>query len=125
MAITTKTVEVTLSLIDNGCDIITHHSDSYAPAQAAEERGVYYISFGSDMKRFAPHVFLTGTVWNWTPIMTNIVEAVREGTWDQYPDQDWWYGLAEGGVRLSNHLQFIPNPIRTGDFLRALIYTKK
>jgi len=32
-----KAKEVTFSLIDNGCDVITHHSDSYAPAQAAEE----------------------------------------------------------------------------------------
>jgi basic membrane protein A len=107
-----KEREVTLSLIDKGCDVITHHSDSYAPAMAADERGVYYISFGSDMKRFAPHVFLTGVVWNWTPIMTDIVKAVREGTWDQYPGQDWWYGLAKGGVKLAPFSDLVPEDVR-------------
>ncbi len=107
-----KEKEVTLSLIDQGCDIITHHSDSYAPGEVAEERGAYYISFGSDMRRFAPNVFLTGTVWNWAPIMTDIVEAVREGTWSQYPGQDWWYGLAEGGVKLASFSGLVPEDVR-------------
>jgi basic membrane protein A len=68
---------------------------------AAEERGAYYISFGSDMSRFVPNVFLTGTLWNWALIMTDIVEAVCQGMLSQYPGQDWWYGLAEGGVKLA------------------------
>jgi len=107
-----KEREVALSLIDKGCDIITHQSDSYAPAQAAEEKGGYYISFGSDMRRFAPHVFLAGTVWNWAPIMTDIVKAVREGTWEQYPGQDWWYGLAKGGVKLAPFSGLVPANVR-------------
>ncbi len=107
-----KEKEVALSLIDKGCDVITHHSDSYAPAQAAEERGVYFISFGSDMRRFAPHVFLTGTVWNWTPIMTDIVEAVHNGTWNEYPGQDWWYGLAKGGVKLAPFSDLVPDDVK-------------
>jgi branched-chain amino acid transport system substrate-binding protein len=104
--------EVALSLIDKGCDVITHHSDSYAPGEAAQEKGVYYISYHSDMRRFAPHVFLTGTVWNWAPIMTDIVKAVREGTWDERPGQDWWYGLAEGGVKLAPFSNLVPDDVR-------------
>ncbi len=104
--------KVTLSLIDKGCDIITHHSDSYAPGEAAEERSVYYISFGSDMRRFAPDVFLTGTVWDWAPIMTDIVEAVHNATWDEHPDQDWWYGLGKGGVKLTPFSNLVPDDVR-------------
>jgi basic membrane protein A len=107
-----KEKEVALSLVNKECDIVTHHSDSYAPAQAAEERGVYYISFGSDMRRFAPHVFLTGTVWNWAPIMSDIVKTVREGTWDEHPGQDWWYGLAEGGIELAPLSDLVPDDVR-------------
>jgi basic membrane protein A len=110
---------VSFSLIDKGCDIITHHSDSCAPAKAAEERGVYYISFGSDMKRFAPHVFLTGTVWNWAPIMIDIVKAVLDGRWNQQPDQDWWYGLSKDVVRLAPFGEMVPYA------LRQLVETKK
>ena len=107
-----KEKEVALFLIDRGCDVITPHSDSYAPGEAAEERGVNYISFGSDMRMFAPDVFLTGTVWNWTPIMTDIVKAVHEGRWDEYPGQDWWYGLAEGGVKLAPFSDLVPDDVK-------------
>ena len=107
-----KEREVALALIDNGCDVITHHTDSYAPAVVADERGVYYISLNSNLRMFAPHVFLTGAVWNWTPIMTDVVKAVREGTWDEYPGQDWWYGLAEGGVKLAPFSDLVPEDVR-------------
>ena len=107
-----KEKEVTISLIDRGCDVITHFSDSYAPAEAAEERGVYFISFHSDTRRFAPNVFLTGTVWNWAPIMTDVVKAVHNGTWDEQPGQDWWYGLAEGGVKLAPFSDLVPDEVR-------------
>ncbi len=107
-----KEREVALALIDNECDVITHHTDSYAPAVVAEEKGVCYISLNSNLKMFAPQVFLTGAVWNWAPVMTDIVKAVREGTWDEYPDQDWWYGLAEGGVELAPFSDLVPEAVR-------------
>ena len=92
---------VALSLISKGCDIITHWSDSDATGQTADEMNIYFISFGSDVGRFSPRVYLTGAVWNWEPIMTDIVESVYNGSWDSRPGQDWWYGLAEGGVELA------------------------
>jgi basic membrane protein A len=103
---------VTSSLIDKGCDVITNHSDSYAPAEAAEERGVYFISYHSDIREFAPHASLTGVVWNWGPIMTDIIEAVHDGTWSQHPNQDWWYGLADGGVKLAPFSNTVPENVR-------------
>lgn len=107
-----KESEATLRVIENGCDIVTHHSDSYAPGKAAEDKGIYYISFGSDMKRFAPNVFLTGTIWNWAPIFTNIIKAVYNGTCKDHPGQDWWYGLKEGGVRLAPFSDLVPKDVR-------------
>ncbi len=64
------------------------------------------------MREFAPDVFLTGVVWNWAPIMTDIVEAVHEGTWDEYPGQDWWYGLAEGEIKLAPFTDLVPEDVR-------------
>jgi basic membrane protein A and related proteins len=104
---------VALSLINKGCDLITHWSDSDATGQTADEMGVYFISFGSDVGRFSPRVYLTGAVWNWEPIMTDIVESVHNGTWSSHPGQEWWYGLAEGGVRLSPFGNMVPNNVRS------------
>jgi basic membrane protein A and related proteins len=104
---------VALSLISKECDIITHWSDSDATGQTADEMKIYFISFGSDVGRFSPRVYLTGAVWNWEPIMTDIVEYVHNGTWDSRPGQDWWYGLAEGGVKLAPFGEKVPDGVRS------------
>jgi basic membrane protein A len=109
----------TQSLIDGDCDIITHHTDSFAPAEVAEERGVLYIGFGSDSSKIAPNVTLTGALWNWAPLMIDIAEAAHDGTWEERPDQDWWYGLKENGVRLAPLSDQVP-----GD-LKSLVEEKK
>ena len=104
---------VALSLISKGCDIITHWSDSDATGQTADEMNIYFISFGSDVGRFSPRVYLTGAIWNWEPIMTDIVESVHNGTWDSRPGHDWWYGLAEGGVKLAPFGDQVPGDVRS------------
>ena len=104
---------VALSLISKGCDILTHWSDSDATGQTADEMSVHFISFGSDTGRFSPRVYLTGAVWRWQPIMTDIVESVHNGTWNTQPGQEWWYGLAEGGVALAPFGENVPNNVRS------------
>jgi basic membrane protein A len=101
-----------LSLIKMGCDVITHHTDSDATGEAAEMTGTYFISFGSNTARFTPDVFLTGAVWNWEPIMTDIAESVHNGTWISHPGQDWYYGLAEGAVKLAPFSDLVPADLR-------------
>jgi len=103
---------VALSLINEKCDVITHWSDSDATGQTADEMGIYFISFGSDAGRFSPRVYLTGAIWNWEPIMTDIVQSVHNGTWNSHPGQDWWYGLAEGGVKLAPYSKLVPSNVR-------------
>jgi branched-chain amino acid transport system substrate-binding protein len=109
-----KERDAAFTLIDQGCDVITQHSDSYEPAVAANSRGVCYISAGSDLRRFAPYTFLTGMDWNWGPIMTDVVRAVREGTWQRQPGQDWWYGLDRGGATLIPCSDLVPERLRIG-----------
>ena len=45
--------------------------------------------------------------------MTDIVEAVHNEMWDEYQGQDWWYGLAEGGVKLAPFSDLVPDDLRT------------
>jgi hypothetical protein len=40
------------------------------------------------------------------------VKAVYNGTWDEHTGQDWWYGLAEGGVKLAPFSDLVPGDVR-------------
>ena len=49
-----KEADAAKALIDQGADVITQHTDSTAPLQVAEERGVHGFGQASDQISFAP-----------------------------------------------------------------------
>lgn len=98
-----------LSLLDDGCDVICQHQDSYASQQAAEERGAYAIGCDSDMHAFAPKANLTGSIFNWGPYYVSVVEAVKNGTWKS---SDFWGGLKEGTVGIAPIADSVPADVK-------------
>ncbi len=70
-------------LIDEGCVIISQHSDTAGPAIACEETDadtpVYLISYNQSMADIAPTTYITGCKINWEPYVTAAVGAVLEG----------------------------------------------
>jgi len=92
-----KEADAANALIDQGADVIFQHTDSPAPIQAAERRGVYAVGYASDMAHFGPKAVLTSIVNNWGPHYVKSAQAVIDGTWKS---QDYWGGLAEDTVQL-------------------------
>ena len=86
------------ALIDQGADIITQHTDSPAPLQVAENRGVKGFGQASDMEHFAPKAQLSAIIDDWNPYYVERTRAVIDGTWKS---QDVWYGLKEGMVQMA------------------------
>lgn len=72
--------ECAKELIDEGCVIISQHSDTAGPAVACEgterSKEVYYVSYNESMSDVAPTTYLTGSKINWEPYMLQAVEAV-------------------------------------------------
>lgn len=97
------------ALIDQGADIITQHTDSPAPLQVAESRGVYAFGQASDMKSYAPKAQLTAIVDNWSNYYIERVKAVMDGTWKS---GDAWYGLKEGMVEMAPYGDAVPADVR-------------
>ncbi|CAD5108965.1 BMP family ABC transporter substrate-binding protein [Zestomonas carbonaria] len=85
------------ALIDQGVDVVFQHTDSPAPIQTAERRGVYSIGYASDMAHFGPKAVLTSIVNDWGPHYIQATQGVMDGTWKP---QDYWGGLKEGTIRL-------------------------
>lgn len=85
-------------LIDQGVDFLFQHTDSPAPVQTAETRGIYAIGQASDMQRFAPKAHLTAIVDNWAPYYVQRVKEVQDGKWQS---GDVWGGFASGMVQMT------------------------
>ncbi len=86
------------ALIDQGADIITQHTDSPAPLQTAENRGVMGFGQASDMIQFAPKSQMTANIDDWNPYYVARTKAVLDGTWES---GDTWHGLAEGMLAMA------------------------
>ena len=67
-------------LIDQGCVIISQHSDTIGPAVACEEqdsaRPVFHVGYNQSMIDVAPTSSLVSTRINWIPYVTGAVKAV-------------------------------------------------
>ncbi len=97
------------ALIDQGADIITQHTDSPAPLQVAEKRGVYAFGQASDMKAFAPTKQLTSIINNWDAYYIARVKAVMDGTWES---GDTWGGIKSGMVEMAPYGDAVPEDVR-------------
>nr|WP_175581367.1 BMP family ABC transporter substrate-binding protein [Thalassospira lucentensis] len=86
------------ALIDQGADIMVQHTDSPAPLQVAENRGVLGIGQASDMIKFAPKAQLTAIVDHWDEYYVARTKAVMDGTWES---TDTWGGIASGMVDMA------------------------
>lgn len=90
-----KEADAAKALIDQGADVISQHTDSTAPLQVAEERGVHGFGQASDQIAFAPKAQYTAIVDNWGPYYIERIQEVLDGTWES---KSTWGGIAEGHV---------------------------
>jgi simple sugar transport system substrate-binding protein len=86
------------ALIDQGCDIITQHTDSPAPLQASAQRGVKAFGQSTDMAKFADTTELTASVDIWAPYYIKRIDDVMKGTWKS---EDTWGGFDSGMLGMS------------------------
>lgn len=100
-----KEADAAKTLIDQGADIIMQHTDSPAPVQVAESRGVWTIGQASNMSAFGPKAHLTAIIDNWSPYYVARTKAVLDGTWET---ADTWGGFKSGMVQMAPYNEAIP-----------------
>lgn len=104
-----KEADAAKALIDQGADIITQHTDSPAPLQVAEERGVFGFGQASDMASFAPRAQLTSIIDDWNDYYVERTRAVIDGTWES---QDTWGGIDTGMVAFPEYSADVPDDVK-------------
>ncbi|MDC7290161.1 BMP family ABC transporter substrate-binding protein [Blautia schinkii] len=90
--------QVAKALIERGCDVVSQHSDSTAPATTAEENGAFQVGYNNDMIEAAPKASLISARIDWGIYVTEAVQSMIDGK--EIP-VDWCKGLADDAVYLS------------------------
>jgi basic membrane protein A len=87
------------ALVDQGCKLISQHSDNSTPATTAQSKGVYHTGYNNDMIGIAPDASLDSTRIDWSYYFQYAIEAVAKG---ENFDQDWCHGMDIGAVVLTD-----------------------
>ena len=114
-----KETDAAKALVDQGADVLFQHTDSPAPMQLAEARGIGAIGQASNMAAFGPTAQLTGLVYNWAPYYVSRVKAAIDGSWKT---GDVWGGLDSGMLMMPDYGRKVPVDVaKLADEARARI----
>ena len=86
------------ALIDQGCVMISQHSDTTSPALAAQKAGVFHTGYNTDMTHAAPDASIISCRINWEPYFYNFIKNFMDG---KENPSDYTGTLAEGAVAIT------------------------
>jgi len=104
-----KETAATQTLANLGCDVIATHTDSPAPLQFCQQKGIYGFGQGADMSKFAPKAHLTAIEDIWGPHYIARAKAMLDGSWKS---EDFWEGIKEGDVVISPYNPIVPKNVQ-------------
>jgi basic membrane protein A and related proteins len=104
-----KERDAAITLMGQGADIVTHHTDSTAVVQAAEEKGKYAVAYHSDMHKFGPKAQIGAVTHHWGAYYTKAAQQVIDGTWKT---NSVWGGIKDGMVKLEGMGPAVPADVK-------------
>jgi simple sugar transport system substrate-binding protein len=97
--------EASSTLVSQGADVLTHHTDSTAAVLTAEARKIYAIAYHSDMSKYGPNAQLTAVTHHWGDYYTRVAQSVVDGKWQQ---DNVWGGIKDGMIKLAPFNKVVP-----------------
>ncbi len=96
------------TLIGQGADVLTHHTDSTAVVAAAEEKGKMAVAYHSNMAKFAPKAQIAAVTHDWGAYYTKAARSVLDGTWKP---SNVWAGMGDGMIKLEAISPSVPKDV--------------
>ena len=87
------------ALIDEGCKLISQHSDTTSPALAAQKAGIYHVGYNTDMTKVAPDASLLSSRIDWSRYFYEFIKNHIDG---KENPSDWAGTYAEGDVKVTD-----------------------
>ncbi|HUH94894.1 MAG TPA: BMP family ABC transporter substrate-binding protein [Casimicrobiaceae bacterium] len=97
------------TLVSQGADVLTHHTDSTAVVQAAEAKKVYSIAYHSDMSKYGPNTELTAVTHQWGAFYTKTVQDAMAGRWKP---TNVWGGIKDGMIKMGPFNKVVPKDVQ-------------
>lgn len=91
----TAEADAAKALADQGCVIISQHSDNTTPATAAQAAGVFHTGYNADMSAVAPDASIISTRIDWSVYFYEFIKGYVNG---EKLDQDWCKGLEDDAI---------------------------
>jgi simple sugar transport system substrate-binding protein len=104
-----KERDAAITLLGQNADVVTHHTDSTAVVQAAEEKGKYAVAYHSDMKKFGPKAQIGAVTHHWGKYYTTAAQQVIDGKWKT---SSTWGGIKDGMVKLEAIGSAVPEDVK-------------
>jgi len=101
--------EAASALIAQGADVLTHHTDSTATIQIAEEKHVMAFGHTSNEAKYGPHAQLSGTMHIWGGFYIKTVNDVLANRWNS---TSTWGGFSQNMVALAPFNTKVPKELR-------------
>lgn len=97
---------------DEGCKVISQHSNTTGPASACEELGAYVVGYNISMINTAPNYALTSATLDYSPY---VIEAVKDVMGGMEIPKDWAGGYSEAACMITeiNDKAFDPTTLET------------
>jgi len=103
-----RETEASNTLVSQGADVLTHHTDSTAAVQTAEAKKVYAIAYHSDMSKYGPNAQLTAVTHHWGDYYTRVAQSAVDGKWQQ---DNVWGGIKDGMIKLAPFNKVVPSDV--------------
>jgi basic membrane protein A len=81
------------SLVAAGADVLGQNVDTPTAGQYAESKGIPWVGYDSNARKFAPKQWLTAAVYDWGVYYVPRVRAAMNGTWKT----GFYYGTIKDG----------------------------
>ena len=83
------------ALCDEGCVLISQHSDNTTPATVAQQNGVFHVGYNNDMTGIAPEASLLSSRIDWSVYFEYVFDCLVNG---ETIAKDWTSGMKDGAV---------------------------
>ncbi len=97
--------EAAVSMYDSGVDVVWHSGDGIGlgVVEAGKEKNKFVLGNVCDQHSLAKDQVLSGVVYQWKPIVKNIIDDILNNNFKSKKDKYYWINMENGGLTYADY----------------------